>query len=237
MIKKSISEKITEFYENYYQTDLSEWRNISAQAKAKNIINISNRYPHETILEIGAGEGAVLFQLSKHKFGTSYTALEISSKAVNDITKKNIPGLMECKVFDGSSVPYENKQFDLVILSHVIEHLEFPRQLIYEAGRVGSYVFIEVPLEDTINLGKNVKNSIGHINFYSKETFKYLIESCHMQILDQRISNLPRESFIYRKGKRGNISYFIKELALKVLPNLATRIWTYHCYLVCRSCS
>ena len=33
---------------------------------------------------------------------------------------------METKLFDGYTIPYKNKTFDLVVLGHVIEHVEHP---------------------------------------------------------------------------------------------------------------
>jgi hypothetical protein len=38
----------------------------------------------------------------------------------------------------GYSIPYDGSALDLVILAHVVEHLEYPKTLLYEAGRVGT---------------------------------------------------------------------------------------------------
>jgi ubiquinone/menaquinone biosynthesis C-methylase UbiE len=232
--KPSVSSSQQRLYDNYYD-DASEWRWIGALAKADNINNLSLDLPHERILEIGAGDGAVLKRLSEIKFGNEYYALEISSSAVREITRRAIRGLVDCRVYDGSSLPYEDKQFDLVVLSHVIEHLEFPRQLIYEAGRVGSFVFVEVPLEDTIYLTRNYNNKIGHINFYSPWTIRYLLESCHLEVIKQIICNMSKKSFVFRSGKKSIIRNYMKELVLLAFPFLATRIWTYHSAIICRS--
>jgi len=232
--KPSISNSQKEFYNNYYDGE-SEWRWIGALAKAENIIKLSGDFPHERILEIGAGEGAILRRLSELNFGNEYYALEISSSAVRAINNRTFTGLVDCRIFDGSTLPFEDKQFDLVVLSHVVEHLEFPRQLIYEAGRVGSFVFVEVPLEDTIFLTRNYNNKIGHINFYSSATIRYLLESCHLQTIKQTICNMSKKSFVFRNGKIGLINFYIKELALFAFPLFATRIWTYHSAIICRS--
>jgi len=234
MRKPSISNSQQAFYNDYYD-DASEWRSIGALAKAENIINLSRGILHKKILEIGAGDGSILKRLSELNFGDEYYAVEISYSAVKAMIKKSISGLVDCKVFDGSTLPFEDKQFDLVILSHVVEHLEFPRQLLYEAGRVAHFVFVEVPLEDTINLPRNYENKIGHINFYSPATIRYLLESCHLQIIKQTVFNMSKESFIFRNGKKGLIDYFIKEAALLAFPFLATRVWTYHSAMICRS--
>jgi len=234
MRKPSISNSQLEFYNDYYD-DVSEWRSIGALAKAENIINLTRDILHKNILEIGAGDGSILKRLSELNFGNEYYAIDISSSAVKAIINKGISGLVDCMVFDGSTLPFEDKLFDLVVLSHVIEHLEFPRQLLYEAGRVAHFVFVEVPLEDTINLPRNYENKIGHINFYSPATIRYLLESCHLQIIKQTVFNMSKETFIFRSGKKGLIDYYIKKMALLAFPFFATKIWTYHSAIICRS--
>jgi ubiquinone/menaquinone biosynthesis C-methylase UbiE len=235
MRKPSISNSQQRFYDDYYDGDASEWRSIGALAKAENIIKLSREILHKKILEIGAGDGSILKRLSERNFGDEYYAVEISSSAVEAIINKNIHGLVDCMVFDGSTLPFEDNQFDLAVISHVVEHLEFPRQLLYEAGRVAHFVFVEVPLEDTINLPRNYENKIGHINFYSPATIRYLLESCHLQIIKQTVFNMSKESFLFRSGKKGLIDYYIKEMALLAFPFFATRVWTYHSAMICRS--
>ena len=141
-----------------------------------NIISCCNDYPHKNILEIGAGDGSILKRLDELKFGNSLYALEISKSAVSAIHKQEIRSLVECDLFDGYNLPYSDKQFDLVILSHVVEHLEHPRKILYEASRVSKYVFVEVPLQDTIRLkDEYIFDKVGHINFYSFKTIKLLL--------------------------------------------------------------
>jgi hypothetical protein len=234
MTKPTETNRQREFYNNYYDDDLSQWRWIGAIAKADNIINISHDFPHAKILEVGAGDGAILKRLSDMYFGREYYALEVSMSSMAAIKKRDIKGLVACQIYDGSLLPYGDKEFDLVILSHVVEHLEYPRQLIYEAARVGGYVFVEVPLEDTIRLRQNIDNKIGHINFFSSLTIRCLLESCHLQVLNQTVCNLSKESFVFRYGKKGLVSYYIKKLALLAFPTIVTRIWTYHSALICR---
>ncbi|MCD4670763.1 MAG: class I SAM-dependent methyltransferase [Actinomycetia bacterium] len=73
-------------------------------------------------------------------------------------------------MFDGYSIPYDNAHFDLAILSHVIEHVEYPRRLLRKAGRVALYVFVDVSLEDTIRFTRDVRFSrTDHINLQSTE--------------------------------------------------------------------
>ncbi len=164
--------KISEYpisnYSDYYKDGYSEWRRLGAIDKVENIISLCENMTHNSILEIGAGEGSILKRLSDLNFGNKLYALEISSSGIEMIKKKNITQLVECKLFDGCHIPYDNEKFDIAILSRVIEHIEFPRQVIYEASRVAKNIFIEVPLEDNIRLSRNFEfTRVGHVNFYS----------------------------------------------------------------------
>ncbi|MGH2566906.1 MAG: class I SAM-dependent methyltransferase, partial [Bacteroidota bacterium] len=195
-------------------------------------------YPHDSILEIGAGEGSILKRLSEADFGNELYALEISPTGVETIKKKNISRLNECSLFDGYNVPYDDEKFDLVVLSHVIEHVEYPRKLLYEAKRVAKYVFVEVPLEDTARLSENfIFDKVGHINFFSPKTIRRLIQSCNLEVLEQRVTNPSKSVYTFQKGRKGLINYYIKEYLLRLLPGIATSVFTYHSSLICQDCS
>ncbi|SEK58534.1 class I SAM-dependent methyltransferase [Nitrosovibrio tenuis] len=229
-----ISDYLKDNYEDYYEEGDSEWRRLGALGKTDNIVSLCSNLPRSTILEIGAGEGSILKRLSELHFGDELYALEISSSGIETIKAKEIPQLAECKIFDGYHVPYDNDRFDIAIMSHVIEHVEYPRQLLYEASRVARYVFIEVPLEDTIRLSSDfVFDRVGHINFYSPKTIRRLVQSCNLRVLGQITTNPPRRAYTYEKGRKGLINYYTKEVLRRMLPRLATELFTYHGALVC----
>jgi len=143
--------------------------------------------------------------------------------------------LVECKLFDGYNIPYEDNRFDLAILSHVVEHTEYPRKILYEAARVAEYVFIEVPLEDHLRLKRDfVFDKVGHINSYSPKTIRRLTQTCSLEVLRQVVTNPSRSVYEYQFGEKGTIKHLIKELLLDIAPPIATSFFTYHCSLICR---
>ena len=228
-----VSSHLRDNYEDYYEGD-SEWRRLGALDKTDNILTLCHSLPHRTVLEIGAGEGSILRRLSELKFAEELFALEISSSGVDAIIGKNIPELKQCLRFNGYDVPYEDKKFDLAILSHVIEHVEFPRRLLYEAGRVAKYVFVEVPLEHTIRLKQDfVFDPVGHIDSYTPKTIRRLLQTCNLTVLDQIVTNQSKPVYTYEKGRKGIVNFYVKSALLKIAPKLATAIFTYHSALVC----
>jgi ubiquinone/menaquinone biosynthesis C-methylase UbiE len=230
----AVSGKLLANYDSYYDAE-SEWRRLGAVDKAANIVEMCGDHPHRTILEIGSGEGAILGRLSSLKFGDSLFALEISRTGVETTRKRAIPQLVDCKLFDGCSIPYPDGQFDLAILSHVVEHLEHPRTIIYEAIRVAKVVFVEVPLEDTMRMTRDyVFDAVGHINFYSPKTIRRLLQTCDLEVLKQRITCGSRPSYQYRLGPvRGLLTHCVKGSLLRCSQFVATRLFTYNCSVLC----
>lgn len=229
-----VNDKLKTNYDDYYQAEL-KWPGLGSIDTVNNIVGLCNRYSHKTILDIGSGEGSILKRLSDLQFGDSLYSIEISKSALEAIGQRDIKSLIAYKLFDGYNIPYEDNKFDLAILSHVIEHLEYPRKILYEAARVAKYIFIEVPLADNLRLRKDfVWDKIGHINFYSPKTITKLVQTCNLEVLSQLITNCSYRVYRCQFGKKGFIRYFSKELTLRIMPGIATSLWTYHCSLICR---
>jgi 2-polyprenyl-3-methyl-5-hydroxy-6-metoxy-1,4-benzoquinol methylase len=229
-----LSAKLKENYDDYYDAADAEWRRIGALDKAENIVSLCSGIPRGTILEIGAGDGAILQRLAELGFGDKLYAVEISKSGVEAIQLRGIPGLAEARLFDGYRLPYDDATFDVAILSHVVEHVEFPRQLLYEASRVARYVFIEVPLEDMSRLPEDyVFDKVGHINQYSRRTIRWLAQSSGLRVVRQVVSNPSRRTYRFASGSKGLVNYYVKQILLAVVPGFAQRHFTYHCSLLC----
>ena len=230
----ALSDRLRANYDNYCEGG-SEWRWLSAIDKVNNILALCNRYPHKTILDIGSGEGSVLKRLSDIQFGEELYSIEISRSATEAIRQREVKSLMECRFFDGYNIPYEDNKFVLAILSHVIEHLEYPRKILHEASRVSKYIFVEVPLEDNLRLKKDfVFERVGHINFYSPKTIRRLLQTCGLEVLSQVVRNQSFNVYKYMFGKKAFARYLAKEMLLWAVPGIATMLFTYRCFLVCR---
>lgn len=214
----------------------SEWCRLGAIDKVDNVVRLCRDVPHASLLDVGAGEGSLLSRMAEIGFGETYTAIEVSETGLEAIRRRGLSRLAECRLFDGERIPYADGKFDLAILSHVVEHVENPRKLLYEAKRVARHVFVEVPLEDNLRLPRDfVADDLGHINAYTQKTVRRLLQSCGLEVLDQIVTNRSRETYEYHGDRLGGVKYWIKELALRALPALATSIWTYHGALLCRS--
>jgi ubiquinone/menaquinone biosynthesis C-methylase UbiE len=232
-----ISEHLSDHYDHIYSRakEETEWLDIQANNKIRNILRLCSNCKHDSVLDIGAGTGSVIKGLSGRKFGQAFWGLDISEKAVEIVKRRNIATLVECKLFDGYNIPYSSDEFDLAIISHVIEHSEFPRTLLYEAARVARFVYVEVPLEETIRLKKDfVLDAAGHINFYNSKTIRLLLQTCNFQVLRQTTSNSSARSYEYLYGNKGLALFLVKEAALRIAPSMARSFFEYDSALICQ---
>lgn len=157
----------------------------------------------KTILEAGCGEGYVSQFL--YKKGNTIDAFDISEKVVQE-AQKAFPGI-RFSVGSIYNIAAENGQYDLVIASEVLEHLEEPKTALCELFRVSKrYVFISVPNEPiwrVLNLarGKYIKdlgNTPGHIQHWSKSSIRKLCEENGGKILKES-SPLPWTMILMEK--------------------------------------
>lgn len=174
--------------ETAYETP-TEWRMLGAQGKSEHVVKLckeNNIYP-KRLLEVGAGDGAILRCLSEVNFCEEMHALEISKSGVEVILGQKIPRLMSCQIFDGYSLPFEDDYFDLIILSHVLEHVEFERALLRELKRVSKFQVIEIPMDCNALKNENyyfLGPSYGHINAHTTDSLRFLLNTEGFLVLD-----------------------------------------------------
>ncbi len=135
--------------------------------------NISN------ILEIGSGDGVLLRLIRKNHPNINITALEPNKNhcailsLIPDVTV--IQDYMENAGL--------KQKYDLVIMSHVLEHIENPQEAIkyiYDNLLVdGGFLYIDVPNQDyeLCSVGISFKAPATHLYFFNGENMKNMLTS------------------------------------------------------------
>lgn len=141
----------------------------------------------QSILEIGCGEGFVLDYLVKRHPELSYTGVDLSAEAVRMARRITAPGI-DYICADGREIPLPDKQFDLVIVSEVLEHVARPDQVLAEALRLSNpHVLVTVPLEphfqrvSDLLVWLKLGHRPGHVNFWTAaELRRWLSRQLHV---------------------------------------------------------
>lgn len=188
-----LSDEVKSAYNNFYTQNDSAWRMLGASAKAANIVAVCKSLNPVKVLEVGAGDGSILHFLNEWNFGKELYALEIADTGVSLIQERGLSRLKEVKSFDGYTIPYADDSFDLVILAHVLEHVEHERILLRELKRIAKHIVIEVPLDYRFGVDQRMKHFLdyGHINMYTPTSLRFLLQSEGLEIITGQVSMTP----------------------------------------------
>ncbi|MGO8818052.1 MAG: class I SAM-dependent methyltransferase [Terriglobia bacterium] len=224
-------------YQEIYQRSLeveARWLRFGARPKANSIQALVGGLgpPLESLCELGCGTGGVLSECMRRRLAKRYFAIDGSQVALEYVRKRNgSEVVLACHDLE-TGAPDLGVTFDLVVVSHVIEHLRNPEPLL--RGLLGKckYLVAEVPLENQAvpwatswlksNLlgRKREENLSGHVQFFSKGTFKSLIESTGWRIhREHRYSPYNRQAIVFNYTRnhlpvwRGLAPYWLSRLA------------------------
>lgn len=196
-------------YDDFYTHSDTAWRMLGAKYKAQNMTDVCRSIQPENVLEVGAGDGSILHYLNEWNFGKNLYALEIAESGVALIKERQLSNLRDVQTFDGYHIPYPDNHFDLVILAHVLEHVEHERLLIRELKRVARYIVIEVPRDYRYDVDRRIKHFLdyGHINMYTPTLLRFLLKSEGLEIIADKTSLTPPEvnyfnEFVNRKAPK-----------------------------------
>jgi SAM-dependent methyltransferase len=211
-------------------------RQISAGQSVAALGSIVGKSKLGRLLDVGAGDGSVLQELSRLQVAEELYAVEISPSGIDAIKARQLPDLQEAALFDGYHLPFPDKHFDLAIALHVLEHVEHERLLLREMRRVARRLYVEVPLEHGLNVRRAISQGkpYGHINFYTPHTLRGLLESCGLRLTGCRVapSSLAYEQHVSGRFK-GGVKHAVRRAALAVSPALAPWFMTYNGFAYC----
>ena len=230
MQQSAISGNVKTAYDEFYQKHDEAWRMLGAKFKAQHIIDVCAGKAFIKVLEVGAGDGSILTYLADKDFAPEYHAVEISDSGVAHIKTRNIKNLKSVQEFDGYKLPFDDNSFDLIILSHVLEHVEHERILLREIKRVSRYSVIEVPLDYKAGVDKKIGHFLayGHINVYTPTSLRYLLQTEGFAIEKGLTSMIEPEvtrfnTYVNQKKARGLLTD-LKIVAEYIIKNTLTKL-------------
>mgnify|MGYP001232884308 FL=1 len=170
------------------------------------------------ILDIGCGYGA-------NQYANVISDVQDLSEYYKD---KNFVRIKEKKL------PFKDKEFDFVIASHVLEHVDDIKFFISELERISSSGYIEVPtiLEDNL-VFENKTDHLWHMNFDDDENT--LLISKKVQYLEPvlTVSTIKKFQEIFRKSLVLELSWENK-IDYKILDIDTNRFQKYSIFTLFR---
>lgn len=226
-----LGESYKKLYDDYYSEGVDVKRELTAAESLEHIEALVGNRRFSSIVDFGAGQGALVDLLSKSKRADAITALEISESGVRRISERHAANVTSL-IFDGYHTPFPDKHFELGLSIHVLEHVEHERMYLSELKRICRQAIIEVPLELNGNLHSNIAAMApyGHINFYQRQTFENLLTTTGFKINALAVNTVTMDMDVHMSGPVvGRAKNVIRRSALRLSETLATRRFVYLC--------
>lgn len=203
------------------------WHSEDAPWKARHIRAMLEKHSlaPQTVVEVGAGAGEILVELSKVYPHTMFTGYDISPQAYEISKHKEAERL---HFVQGDFLNQETPQSDLVLAIDVIEHVEdcfgFARRLAKKGEHVIFHIPLDLSAQSVLRSGRLLKNrvDVGHIHYFSKETALALLDDAGYSVIDSVYTattiDLAAGSFLARAAR------LPRKLLFALTPDFAVRL-------------
>lgn len=137
-----------------------------------------------SLLDVGCGEGVLVHHWAKQRGAARIVGVDLEEDSLQrGWSAREAPNL-QFRVGRAESLPFADREFDLVSAIEVLEHVEEPERVLAEMRRCASrHLLVSVPREPlwrALNVLRGaywsaLGNTPGHLNHYSRGAFLRLL--------------------------------------------------------------
>ena len=196
------------------------WRKRKRLYVYRNVVKAAESFlggvEGRTILEVGCGRGATLFELARR--GAHVVGLDYSDEALAVCrTLENEKALTRRTTFvngDARTLPFPSESFDFVFSVGLVEHFSDPTEILAEQHRVlrqGGYLLVQVPQKYSLYTPlKKLMISMGKWPYGGWET----------QFSERQLRDLVNDAGLETKYVSGYGSFLLAAVRHSLVPTL-----------------
>lgn len=198
------TDKASHFYESF-------WKDATYQQAYAFDSAVRDRFPAiqnvwgtlalpRRVLDFGSGNGVLTYWMHCNGFGDSILGVDLSKTGVSNARNAFARDGLRFEHLDFLDSQAVHEKFDVVVSSHVLEHIPYPERALKRLRDLGEWFVLEVPLEKCIwqDLSyalrgkKRHENALGHVNFWTKTSFRrFLEENGFLIVRDYQYASAP----------------------------------------------
>lgn len=194
--------------------------------------------PPKRVLDFGSGNGVLTYWMHCNGFGDALLGVDVSNTGV-----ENARAAFACAGLQYEHIDYladlpPEERFDVVVSSHVLEHIPEPEKVVVQLREMSDWFVLEVPLEKclwqalsyTLRSKERHDNPLGHVNFWTKTSFrKFLEENGFLIIRDYQYASAPYSPYNSARKR------LVERLLLRVIGlNAYSRVMATHYIVLAR---
>ena len=152
------------------------------------------------IADFGSGQMHISKNLAKQHVNIDFFAYDIIPKDLIDVSGLSI----NLQYVHSNYYPSDN-YFDLTLAIDVLEHISSPIETLIKMSDCSNYVLIHIPLDISFlsllrtKVFEKLKTTVGHINFYSTNTAKIMIDAAELEIVESCYTDAYKSFPLNRK--------------------------------------
>jgi SAM-dependent methyltransferase len=208
------SSELDSFYERFWQ-DADYQLRYALQAAVHErfpaIQKVWGEMPSpRRVLDFGCGNGVLTHRMHSQGFGAEIVGVDVSATALQFARLRFARPGLRFETLSGHRGLADLGAFDVVVASHVLEHLPDPDRALSEMTAIAEWLLLEVPLEDcgvsrlisALGWRDRTQNPVGHVKFWTRTSFRALLDAAGLVVVrDFRYAAAPFSPYQSR-GKR-----------------------------------
>jgi SAM-dependent methyltransferase len=226
-----LSSDATMYQDGEYQRNNPGWHAEDSPWKAGHIASLLKKHEIEPrrVCEVGCGVGEILVNLlPKFPASTQLTGFEISAQAFAVCRSKATARLHFSNANPFDQLNSDDQPFDVAMAIDVFEHVEDYLGFLRQMRGLARHKIFHIPLDLSVqtvlrgNPIRRVREIVGHLHYFTKETALASLQHAGYSIVDFRYTAGSLE--LPNRGWKASAGRLPRQLLSAVNPDLCVRI-------------
>jgi len=202
------------------------WHAEDSPWKARQIISLlrANHLTPDSVCEVGCGAGEIIRCMASDSPNSDFVGYDISPQAISRAQDKAGANL---SYIEGDALA-SGTHYDLAMAIDVLEHVDDYIGFARKVKTLADYKIYHIPLDMSVQVLlrvrklKDLREEIGHLHYFSRETALATLAYTEHQIIDCRYT--PGAIELAPKSILQQVANILRRILFPLAPHLTVRL-------------